>query len=59
RTERKICLCTGMIYDPENPDKKTPEEKDEKWLFLKNIADFTRLKKFKEKLLMPFKKKVK
>jgi hypothetical protein len=26
---------------------------------LKNITDFTRLKKFKEKLLMPFKKKVK
>jgi hypothetical protein len=48
-----------MIYDPENPDKKTPEEKDEKWLFLKNIADFTRLKKFKEKLLMPFTKKAK
>ena len=59
RTERKICLCTGMIYDPENPDKKTTEEKDEKWLFLKNIADFTRLKKFKEKLLQPFKKKAK
>ena len=56
RTERKICLCTGMIFDP-NEVKKTDEEKDEKWIFLKNMADFSQLKKFKEKLLMPFKPK--
>jgi hypothetical protein len=55
RTERKICLCTGMIYDP-NQTAVTPE-KEEKWIFLKNIADFTQLKKIKEKLLMPFHKK--
>jgi hypothetical protein len=55
RTERKICLCTGMIYDP-NQASPQPES-DEKWLFLKNIADFTQLKKIKEKLLMPFHKK--
>jgi AMMECR1 domain-containing protein len=57
RTERKICLCTGMIYDANQAVKKTEEEKDEKWLFLKNISVFTTLKKFKEKLLMPFHKK--
>jgi hypothetical protein len=57
RTERKICLCTGMIYDPNQAEKKTEEEKDEKWLFLKNISVFNTLKKFKEKLLMPFHKK--
>lgn len=57
RTERKICLCTGMIYDPNQAEKKTEEEKDEKWLFLKNISVFNTLKKIKEKLLMPFHKK--
>ena len=57
RKERKICLCTGMIYDANQAVKKTEEEKDEKWLFLKNISVFTTLKKFKEKLLMPFHKK--
>ncbi|MHA8054055.1 GNAT family N-acetyltransferase [Aquirufa sp. OSTEICH-129A] len=56
RTERKICLCTGMIYDP-NAAKKSVGDSEEKWLFLKNIADFSKLKKIKEKLLMPFKKK--
>jgi hypothetical protein len=55
RTERKICLCTGMIFDPNQASQKT--ESDEKWIFLKNLADFTQLKKFKEKLLMPFQKK--
>ena len=55
RTERKICLCTGMIYDPNQSKEK--QESDEKWIFLKNIGDFTQLKKFKEKLLMPFLKK--
>lgn len=57
RTERKICLCTGMIYDPNQTEKKNNEETDEKWLFLKNISVFNTLKKFKEKLLMPFHKK--
>ncbi|MEY4954104.1 MAG: hypothetical protein RI981_189, partial [Bacteroidota bacterium] len=57
RTERKICLCTGMIYDPAQTTIKP--EKDDKWIFLKNIADFTQLKKIKEKLLMPFHKKEK
>jgi hypothetical protein len=55
RTERKICLCTGMIFDP--TQSSTKPETDEKWIFLKNLADFTALKKFKEKLLMPFHKK--
>ncbi len=59
RTERKICLCTGMIFDPVEASKKTEEEKDEKWILLKNMTDFTQLKKFKEKLLMPFKPKEK
>jgi hypothetical protein len=44
-----------MIYDPNQASPKP--ESDEKWIFLKNIADFTQLKKIKEKLLMPFHKK--
>ena len=41
-----------MICDPNQAAVKV--EKDEKWIFLKNIADFMQLKKMKEKLLMPF-----
>jgi len=59
RTSRKICLCTGMIYDPTASESKSKEEDDEKWIFLKNLAVFNKLKKFKEKLLMPFHKKEK
>lgn len=59
RTNGKICLCTGMIYDPSASTEKTEEEADEKWIFLKNLSVFNKLKKFKEKLLMPFHKKEK
>jgi hypothetical protein len=44
-----------MIFDP--AQSGTKPDTDEKWIFLKNIADFAQLKKFKEKLLMPFHKK--
>jgi hypothetical protein len=59
RTNGKICLCTGMIYDPTASVAKSEEEADEKWIFLKNLSVFNKLKKFKEKLLMPFHKKEK
>ncbi|MEY2794153.1 MAG: hypothetical protein RJA76_2145 [Bacteroidota bacterium] len=58
RTNGKICLCTGMIYDPNASESKSSED-DEKWIFLKNLSVFNKLKKFKEKLLMPFHKKEK
>ena len=57
RTNGKICLCTGMIYDPNASIEKTAEQADEKWIFLKNLSLFSKLKKFKEKLLLPFHKK--
>jgi len=41
--ERKMCLCTGMLYDPENKDKKK-----EKWYNKKVIK---RLKKIKQVML--------
>lgn len=43
RTERKMCLCTGMLYDPEKK-KKTKE----KGKF--NDKAFTRLKNIKQSL---------
>ena len=56
RTNRKICLCTGMIYDPNASEIKSNEE-EEKWIFFRDLKVFNTLKKFKEKLLMPFHKK--
>ncbi|APQ16928.1 GNAT family N-acetyltransferase [Maribacter hydrothermalis] len=49
RTEQKMCLCTGMLYDGNN--KKKPEEIKEV-----NSKAFTRLKSIKESLFL--KKKV-
>ncbi|MDT0678382.1 GNAT family N-acetyltransferase [Autumnicola musiva] len=44
RTERKMCLCTGMMYDPEK--KKKPEEKEDSL----NDKAFKRLKNIKQTL---------
>ena len=46
RTERKMCLCTGMLFNPEESAKKG-EKLDKK--------SFERLWRIKQKL--PFKKK--
>ncbi|MAC92822.1 MAG: GNAT family N-acetyltransferase [Flavobacteriaceae bacterium] len=46
RTERKMCLCTGMLYDPD--EKIKPKKIDNKV--------FKRLKKIKETLLFKNKK---
>jgi hypothetical protein len=52
--ERKICMCTAMLYDPK--DHYEPEETKE--YFDKNAKGFERLIRFKEwKLLRPFIKK--
>ena len=50
RTERKMCLCTGMLYDPVNKNKHPKAEKI-------NKKTFQRLKSIKESLFQ--KKKVK
>ena len=61
RTERKHCLCTGMIFDPEwekNKAKREEEalkekqEKHEKWNFLKDVKVLERLKSIKEKMFL-------
>ncbi len=66
RTDRKHCLCTGMIFDPEWERKKaerekegdeanienTQEETHEKWNFLKDVKVLERLKNIKEKMFL-------
>ena len=51
RTEQKMCLCTGMLYDPEK-ELKTNDQKhnyDKKvWTRLKNIKQSILLKKDKK-----------
>jgi GNAT superfamily N-acetyltransferase len=52
--ERKICMCTAMLYDPK--DHYEPEETKE--FFKENVKGFERLLRFKQwKLLRPFMKK--
>ena len=52
--ERKICMCTAMLYDPK--DHYKPEETKE--FFEKNKTGLERLLRFKQwKLLKPFMKK--
>lgn len=51
RTDQKMCLCTGMLYDPLKEEKKksiTEPQKDRKI----NSKAFTRLKSIKEHLFL-------
>jgi hypothetical protein len=50
RTEQKMCLCTGMLYDPEV--KKKTEQKEKL-----NSKAFQRLKRIKENLFLKKKNK--
>ncbi|MFT5890468.1 MAG: N-acetylglutamate synthase-like GNAT family acetyltransferase [Dokdonia sp.] len=49
RTEQSMCLCTGMLYNPESKEKTIPKE-------ITNKA-FTRLKSIKQSLFLKNKKK--
>jgi N-acetylglutamate synthase-like GNAT family acetyltransferase len=51
RTEQKMCLCTGMLYDPKTTNKETSKEVKE------NV--FKRLKKIKHNLFLKKEKNVK
>ncbi len=62
RTQGKICLCTGMMYDPEEIAKENskkelkseePKEEKEKWLIQTNAKVLEKLNNFKQKLLKP------
>lgn len=51
RTEQKMCLCTGMLYDPNKKEDIEPIEKDidkKVWTRLKNIKQSMFLKKDKK-----------
>ncbi|BAO76099.1 GNAT family N-acetyltransferase [Winogradskyella sp. PG-2] len=51
RTEQKMCLCTGMLYDPNKKEEVTKEKQkiDKKvWTRLKNIKQSMFLKKDKK-----------
>jgi len=51
RTEQKMCLCTGMLYDPKTKEAAKPKDKniDKKvWTRLKNIKQSMFLKKEKK-----------
>jgi len=50
RTEQKMCLCTGMLYDPEKKEKDAQKAKT-------NSKSFKRLKSIKEQLSLKRKKK--
>jgi hypothetical protein len=64
RTDRKHCLCTGMIYKPEweqkrlekeknsQSDKRDEAEEHEHWDFQKDIKIVERLKQIKEKIYL-------
>tara|TARA_R110002050_G_scaffold204522_3_gene340082 strand:- start:19361 stop:19993 length:633 start_codon:yes stop_codon:yes gene_type:complete len=54
RTERKMCLCTGMLFDPVAQNKKKETEVEKEKL---NTKAFKRLKSIKESLFLKKKEK--
>ena len=48
RTDRKMCLCTGMLYDPSDPKARADKKLDRR--------TFERLKRIKESLFLKKKK---
>ena len=51
RTERKHCLCTGMLYDPEEHKKAQHKPR---WNFLKESKLYERWQRLKERVLLRF-----
>jgi hypothetical protein len=51
RTERKHCLCTGMLYDP---DEQKKSEVKPRWNFLKESKLYERWQRLKERVLLRF-----
>ncbi|TDB63398.1 GNAT family N-acetyltransferase [Arundinibacter roseus] len=49
RTNRKHCLCTGMMYNPEEAKKN---EKNETWNFLKESKLYERWMQIKQRVLL-------
>lgn len=49
RTNRKNCLCTGMMYNPEEAKKHT---KEEGWNFLKESKLYERWMRLKQRIML-------
>lgn len=56
RTNRKMCLCTGMLYDPAEAEKKE-EKPDSKWNFGVKPKVYDRWLRLKESILSKFRNK--
>ncbi|GGC08209.1 GNAT family N-acetyltransferase [Dyadobacter sediminis] len=50
RTGRKHCLCTGMMYNPD--EKKKPEVEKTSWDFLKESSLYERWMRIKQRILL-------
>jgi hypothetical protein len=48
RTNRKMCLCTGMLYDPKEKEHKHKKIKEKVFNRLKHIKETMFLKKDKK-----------
>ena len=51
RTQHKMCLCTGMLYDPKKPNQKKVNVKEKVFQRLKRIKEGLFLKKDKHNVL--------
>ncbi|MDJ1470038.1 GNAT family N-acetyltransferase [Cytophagaceae bacterium DM2B3-1] len=54
RTNRKMCICTGMLYDPAEAEKK---ERESKWNFNVKTKVYERWLRLKESVLSKFRNK--
>jgi len=52
RTEQKMCLCTGMLYDPVAEEAKKKNTKNEEPQKTLNSKAFSRLKSIKQSLFL-------
>ena len=54
RTNRKHCLCTGMLYEPEKVQQKPAEKEPEPWDFIKESKLYERWMRIKQRILLRF-----
>lgn len=52
RTGRKHCLCTGMIYDPNDHKKDTKTKEKDSWDFLTQSSLYERWMRIKQRILL-------
>ena len=52
RTGRKHCLCTGMMYNPEEHKKVSAEPEKNSWDFLKESSLYERWMRIKQRILL-------